>query len=153
VDLNSLFERFLTNALRAALAHHGGHTTPQFKSYLDTNQAIRIVPDLVWSSLGRPRVVADIKYKSTAIKGLPNADVYQALAYAIGLDLAAAHLIYAEGSSDVTHEIQGSGRIVTIHHIDLSKPPRDLLGQIENLADLLVLSAQDTVPDLNIVAS
>ena len=94
VDMNELFERFVTERLRRALrsrldikAQHNGN--------LDEERSVTIRPDLLFSAKGSPRFVADIKYKLTDDTAAGRAaDYYQLLAYTTALDLPEGVLIY-----------------------------------------------------------
>lgn len=83
------------------------------------------------------------KYKAERTSGYPNADVYQALAYATALGLPDAHLVYARGNEPVSSSlIRGSGVRVDAHAIDLALPPADLLSQISGLARTMTATAR-----------
>ena len=94
VGMNELFERFVTERLRRALrgrldikAQHNGN--------LDEEQSVTIRPDLLFSTNGSPRFVADIKYKLTDDTAAGRAaDHCQLLAYTTALDLPEGLLIY-----------------------------------------------------------
>ena len=138
LDMPLIFEGFLTQALRAALLALHPTTTVrgQFPGFLDEDDQVPMRPDIVWlSSANGPLAVIDAKYKAERISGYPNADVYQALAYATALGLPDAHLVYARGNEPVSSSlIRGSGVRVDAHAIDLALPPADLLSQINGLA-------------------
>ena len=94
LDMNELFERFVTERLRRALRGRLD-VRDQYRSTLDVESRLKIRPDLVFSSQGSPRFVADIKYKLTdeAAAGR-HPDYYQLLAYTTALDLPEGVLIY-----------------------------------------------------------
>ncbi len=94
VDMNHLFERFVTERLRRALRERLD-VKDQHRSYLGKGRAVAIRPDLVLGSAGSAKFVADIKYKLTDDSaGGRNADYYQLLAYTTALDLPEGVLIY-----------------------------------------------------------
>ena len=61
--------------------------------------------------------MADIKYKSLADQPVPEADVYQLLAYCTALRLPEGHLIYAHGEATPTTFVIGTAatRIIVSH--------------------------------------
>jgi 5-methylcytosine-specific restriction enzyme subunit McrC len=138
VDMPLVFEGFVTETLRAALATLDPCNTvrAQYPSHLDKGQQIPMRPDIVWlDEVSRPLAVIDAKYKAEKYSGFPNADVYQALAYATALGLPDAHLVYARGNERVRdYTIRGSDVRVHAHALDLSLPPAMLLDQIMGLA-------------------
>ncbi|WP_329140856.1 McrC family protein [Streptomyces sp. NBC_01476] len=147
LDMNKLFEDFVTVALREALREHGLTANLQDLHHLDTAGLVRVRPDLVVrTGDGRtPLAVVDAKYKVEKADGLLNADLYQALAYATVLGLHEAHLVYAAGRQpERFHEVRGTtagpdGRGVRLyqHSLDLSREPRQLLSALREIAGQL----------------
>jgi 5-methylcytosine-specific restriction enzyme subunit McrC len=132
LDLSAVFENFVTKSLSAALESIGGQCEAQHLHSLDEEGAIGIRPDLVWRINGCPVAVIDAKYKAERPAGFPQADVYQALAYAIAYDLDRAHLIYAKGNEVATEwTVRHSVVRLTAHTLDLSVEPATLLGQVD----------------------
>lgn len=142
-DMNRVFEDFLTATLVPALGRRGGRVQAQRSGRLDHDGALRFAPDLTWDAEpGQPRAVIDAKYKSIATTALPNADVYQALAYATTLGLGDAHLVYAAGNErPAVHDLVGSGVRVHVHALDLDVPPASLLARVERLADTIAAAS------------
>ena len=138
LDMPFIFEGFLTQALRAAFLNLDPRTVVrgQFPGFLDEDDQVQMRPDIVWlNSVNGPLAVIDAKYKAERVSGYPNADVYQALAYATALGLPDAHLVYARGNEAATsYWIRGSGVCVHMHALDLILTPADLLNQINGLA-------------------
>ncbi|MEV3906853.1 McrC family protein [Streptomyces canus] len=147
LDMNKLFEDFVTVALREALREHGLTARLQDPYHLDTARLVGIRPDLVVRTPdGRtPLSVVDAKYKVEKADGLHNADLYQALAYATVLGLREAHLVYAAGRRpERFHEVRGTtaapeGRGVRLyqHSLDLSREPGQLISALRELAGRL----------------
>ncbi|MDJ0465262.1 restriction endonuclease [Streptomyces sp. H27-C3] len=138
LDMNKLFEDFVTVALREALREHGLTARLQDKHHLDSGRQVLMKPDLVVYGAGArtPVAVVDAKYKTEKADGYPNADLYQALAYATVLGLREAHLVYAAGRiPERTTEVRGTGGLRLLQHsLDLSREPAALLRTFRDLA-------------------
>ncbi|WP_307847256.1 restriction endonuclease [Streptomyces sp. F63] len=151
LDMNQLFEDFVTVALREALRERGLTARLQDPHHLDTAGLVRMRPDLVVrTGDGRtPLAVADAKYKTGEAGALPNDDLYQALAYATALGLREAHLVYAAGRRpERLHEIRGTavgpggrGLRVYQHSLDLDREPAQLLASVREIAARLAAAA------------
>ena len=84
---------------------------------------------------GRCTFVGDAKYKRTTASGAPNADLYQALAYALAAGLPSALLIYAAGEhAEYVYDISAAGKQVEVAVLDLSGEPEELLQRVATLA-------------------
>ena len=78
----------------------------------------------------------DAKYKNVGGERIPNADLYQLLAYTTALDLPSGLLIYAEGEADTaTYEVRNAGKRLEVTALDLSGTLDDVLWQVGELAD------------------
>ncbi|MCY4103183.1 MAG: hypothetical protein OXG55_07995 [bacterium] len=100
LDMNELFERFVTERLRRALRGRLD-VKDQHRDHLDEERSVRIRPDLLFGPERSPSFVADIKYKLTdESAGGSNADLYQLLAYTTALDLPDGMLIYCLDADD-----------------------------------------------------
>jgi 5-methylcytosine-specific restriction enzyme subunit McrC len=147
LDMNKLFEDFVTVALREALREHGLTARLQDPHHLDTAGLVRMRPDLVVRTGDghTPLAVVDAKYKVEKADGLHNADLYQALAYATVLGLREAHLVYAAGRQpERFHEVRGTtarqdGQGVRLyqHTLDLSREPVQILSALREIAGRL----------------
>ena len=139
-DMARVFENFVTVALREALAGSGGRCALQATHHLDVQQAIRMIPDLVYRAAnGAPLAVADAKYKAEKPEGYPDADLYQMLAYCTALDLPEGHLIYAKGNAPhAAHRVRHAGITLHQHSLELDQPPDGLLADVRSLAQRLV---------------
>jgi 5-methylcytosine-specific restriction enzyme subunit McrC len=137
--MNSVFESFVTVALREAL-RATGHTFPVPEKApplrLDENRLVRLKPDLTWLRDGRRVFVGDVKYKRLRAAGYLHPDLYQALAYAVATNLDHAMLIYAAGEAEnVTHQVVHVGKRLHVRTLELGAPPEGILDQIKHLAD------------------
>lgn len=142
-NMATIFEDFVTVALREAFRPHGGQSSIQYGTYLDEAESVRVRPDFVWSDGGVPRVVADAKYKAEKPSGFPQADLYQLLAYCTVLGLSVGHLIYAKGFEDAReHIVRNVGVRIVAHTLDLQEGPAELLKAVASLAQTLVNSGQ-----------
>ena len=135
MDMNRVFQDFVTRALREALgvsarvlrAEEGG-------VHLDEARRVRLAPDLSWWNRRECAFVGDVKYKR-ADDGVPNADLYQLLAYATALDLPGGLLIYAKGEAEpAAHTVRHAGKRLEVHALDLSGPVDELLAGVGRLA-------------------
>jgi 5-methylcytosine-specific restriction enzyme subunit McrC len=70
---------------------------------------------------------------------VPNADVYQALAYAIATELPGATLIYAKGETgSFHHQISQVGKSIDVTELDIEATPEDLLDQIGHIGSAIL---------------
>lgn len=82
--------------------------------------------------------MGDVKYKKTKDLRVPNADLYQLLAYSIATDLPGGLLIYAAGEEEPgRHTVRNSGKQLDVVALDLAGSPDEVLRQIEDVADLI----------------
>ena len=138
LDVPKIFEDFVSAALGDVLPGllAGSSVMDQYPTTLDDGAEVDMRPDIVWlDDALRPLAVIDAKYKEERVSGFPNADLYQAMAYATVLRLSDAHLIYAKGNSTVkSHTVRGSGIRLHAHSLDLNQSPEKLLESINDLA-------------------
>ncbi|BEH02258.1 McrBC 5-methylcytosine restriction system component [Brooklawnia propionicigenes] len=143
VNMATIFEDFVTVALREAFKPLGGRSRLQYRTHLDEAEAVPVRPDFVWSDAGVPRVVVDAKYKAEKPSGFPQADLYQMLAYCTVLGLPIGHLVYAKGNEDArAHVVRRSGVRIVTHALDLDVEPAELLATMSELVDAMVLSTE-----------
>lgn len=136
VDMNQLFEDFVTQRLRRELRGRL-EVLSQFDTHLAERRQVSIRPDLVFRQQGREILVADIKYKLTDNAQARTSDYYQLLAYTTALDLPEGLLIYCladggrpEGIVTVRH----AGKRLHTLAIDLTGPPSAVASAISDLA-------------------
>ena len=163
LDMNKLFERFVTERLRRALRGRLD-VKDQHEDRLDQHGTVAIKPDLMFRAGGLPRFVADIKYKLTDdAAGGRNADYYQLLAYTTALDLPEGVLIYClnanrpddtDGNGSKAEVVPGSpepapsagaaavssvrvrnvGKVLHTYALDLSGKAEDIARNLDDLA-------------------
>ncbi len=148
VDLYQVFENFVTSSLSARLEQLGGRCQSQDRYTLDEESRIDIRPDLLWRIDGRTAAVIDAKYKAEKPAGFPQADLYQALAYATAYRLDEAHLVYAKGNEAAQRwTVRNSGVRITAHALDLDQPSEHILEQMDALAALIAQPAEAHRPE------
>ena len=142
LNVAKVYEDFVGRALRATLHPEGFDIDLQVSDWrLDTEGKIRMRPDIVISRHGRVVAVADTKYKvwGESDGSPPNADVYQALAYAVTAGVREVHLLYVSGDVEPRrYEIAATGTTVVAHAVDVSGEPEELMGRVMKLSATLV---------------
>ena len=146
MDMNVVFQEFVTVALREALglspAVFGEKTIPS----LDNAGRIHLRPDLTWWE-GRSCIfVGDAKYKRITHDRIPNADLYQLLAYAIAEDLPGGLLIYAEDdteSGDREYLVRHAEKRLEVAHLDLAGTLEDTLARVKGLSEKVISLRDD----------
>ncbi len=139
MDMNDVFQYFVTLALREAL----GLSDRTFRSdsgirsvTLDEERSVDLRPDLSWWDGPTCRFVGDAKYKRIRDDRVPNADLYQLLAYATALNLPGGLLVYAQGQADdVVHVVRHASKRLEVSALDLSGTTDDLRRRVDGLAD------------------
>ncbi len=135
VDMNVLFQEFVTVALCERLALSGGAFGERTINTLDKGDCVHLRPDLVWRYGSSCVFVGDAKYKRIEDERAPNADLYQLLAYVTALDLPGGMLIYAQGEEEpVVHEVRYSGKRLEVAALDLSGSLEQALDRVGGLA-------------------
>ena len=96
---------------------------------------MRLRPDLTWWRGGECVFVGDAKYKNVTGEKVPNADLYQLLAYVTALDLPGGLLVYAKGEADTAeHLVRHSGKRLEVAALDLSGTLDEVLDRVRGLA-------------------
>ncbi len=150
INLYQVFEDFVTDTLGQVLTRIAGRCQAQDHHSLDDGGLIDIRPDLVWRIGGHAAAVIDAKYKAEKPAGFPQADLYQALAYATAYGLNEAHLVYAAGNEVAQGwTVRHAGIRIAAHTLDLEQKPAAILDQVEALglriAAPLALGARNRV--------
>ena len=139
MDMNVIFQEFVTRALRDALhvSERVFRSDDQLRRVtLDEAGQVRLRPDLTWWDGAHCTFAGDVKYKRIKDAHVPNADLYQLLAYVTALDLPGGLLIYAQGEErPASHRVRHSGKLLEVEALDLSGTPAALLARIDQLAD------------------
>lgn len=105
---------------------------------LDDEGDITLLPDLTWWQHDQCVFVGDCKYKRAKVDSVPNADLYQLLAYTTALDLSDGLLIYAAGEYPAgTHTVSHAGKRLHVVTLNLAGDPPQVLSEVGRLADRL----------------
>ena len=149
MDMNVVFQEFVTVALREALGVSESafcsdrDLTGNRRIYLDKARDVKLEPDLTWWVGDDCVFVGDAKYKKVKDESVPNADLYQMLAYVTALDLPGGLLVYAKGEADVAeHVVRHSGKRLEVAALDLSGTFDEVLASVRGLA-AKVISLRD----------
>jgi 5-methylcytosine-specific restriction enzyme subunit McrC len=140
VNMAKVFEDFVGTALTEALSGYQGRTRLQYPDHLDkikpaARPGIPMFVDIVHSVNGQPRMVFDAKYKAAAAgDNYPNADHYQMLAYCTALETPTAWLVYAGSGSPRVRRVRHTQIEIVEYPLDLAAAPRDLLKNVDLLA-------------------
>lgn len=137
VDMNDLFQRFVTERLRRALRGRldvlGEPTV-----YLDVGGRVRMNPDLVFRRRGQAAYVGDIKYKLAPDARARSGDYYQLLAYTTAMDLPEGVLIYCLADGEAAQRevtVHHTGKVLHTYVLNLSGPPVSVQSEVDVLAD------------------
>ena len=139
IDMNKVFQGFVTRALRESLGV-SDRTLRSDKNLprritLDERGQLGLEPDLTWWDGSTCTFVGDAKYKRVRDERVPNADLYQILAYATALNLPGGLLIYAKGEAGrVVHEVRHSGKRLGVATVDLAGSIDEIRATIDQLA-------------------
>ena len=137
MDMNQVFQEFLTTALRESLPASDKTFGERYIGSLDYDGDIKLRPDLTWWDGGACRFVGDAKYKRVVDSRIPNADLYQLLAYVTALDLPRGMLVYARGDdvTEVEYQVRHAGKTLEVATLDLEQPLDRILEQVKGLAE------------------
>lgn len=142
MNMNTVFQEFVTEALREELrvAEHtlcsDRELTGQRRIHLDQARRVELKPDLTWWDGPTCTFVGDAKYKNVTGERVPNADLYQLLAYTTALDLPGGLLVYARGEADPeTYRVRNAGKRLEVVAVDLAGTIDELRASIGRLAE------------------
>ena len=138
LDMNQVFEDFLSIALTEAFRDYGGSVRLQYRrEFLDRERTLRLKPDITWWRGGRLRAVIDAKYKELTDARFPNADAYQMLAYCAALKRSRGFLVYARDADrrSRSHHVRDGRTTIEVRAIDLEAAPDAVLAQVHELAE------------------
>ena len=144
LDMNRLYESFLTVALREALPHPWS-TVDQHWSHLDDARSIAIRPDLVLMHEGKRTLIGDAKYKLRATNDAIHHDLYQVLAYCTAEGIDRGMLIYPawEGAGRGTISIRNSPVRIVREMVDLGGTVDGLRDEVRRLAARMMAGESD----------
>ena len=137
MDMNGVFQEFVTRSVREALGVSERVFLERNIGTLDQEGKVGLKPDLTWWDGEACTFVGDAKYKNVTGERVPNADLYQLLAYITALDLPGGLLIYAQGeeAETATYSVRSSGRRLEVAALDLSGTLDTVLERVDCLAD------------------
>ena len=139
MNMNTVFQEFVTQALRYELkvSEQTLRSDDRIsrRVTLDDDGEIRLKPDLTWWDGPTCTFVGDAKYKRADDGHVPNADLYQLLAYATALDLPGGLLAYAQGEADTaTYQVRNAGKRLEVVAVDLAGTIDELRESVGRLA-------------------
>ncbi len=134
IDMNILFQEFVTVALREELGVSANALSERNISSLDEDGLVRLRPDLVWQTGSSCVFVGDAKYKNITDKAVPESDIYQMLAYITALNLRGGMLIYAGEADTATYNIRYTDKTIEVASLGLSGTLEEILFNVRSLA-------------------
>ena len=135
MEMNDVFQEFVTQALREALGVSDRVFLEKTVDSLDAKNRIGLRPDLTWWDGPSCLFVGDAKYKNVTGGSVPNADLYQLLAYVTALDLPGGLLIYAQGeANEGTYHVRHSNKRLEVAALDLTGRLDEVLDRVRDLA-------------------
>jgi 5-methylcytosine-specific restriction enzyme subunit McrC len=140
VDMNKVFEKFVESVVREEVQKAGWYLDRQADR--DLTDSIAMKPDLVLQRGNRDYAVGDAKYKALEIDEWPHPDLYQLLAYCVGLGLPRGVLVYASEAQSRVEHVRTAAIDLEVIGIDLSAPYQEVLAAAQNAARRLIGHAE-----------
>jgi 5-methylcytosine-specific restriction enzyme subunit McrC len=152
IDMNVLFEKFVTNAfIKMGRKLPGmpltiGSQDSTLLSQPGSIYRLKIKPDITVRAAEKLASIVDAKYKKAA-GAYENHDFYQVISYATGLACPRTHLIYpaTEQERDETIGIRETNITVGVHRIDLEDP--NCVENAERVAESVLLEYSAELPN------
>ncbi|MXZ92325.1 MAG: hypothetical protein F4W95_08485 [Chloroflexi bacterium] len=139
MNMNVVFQEFVTLALREELRLSERSFPAECRGrrvMLDETERVRLEPDLSWWDGPTCVFVGDAKYKNLTGHRIPNADLYQMIAYATALDLPGGLLIYAQDEAEPReYRVRHSGRRLEVAALDLAGTLDQALNRVRELSE------------------
>ena len=140
LDMNDLFQRWVTDRLRATLR---GRLVvkPEPTVHLGQGRRIAMNPDLTFLDGGSTVYVADVKYKLTGSGIGRSSDYYQLLAYTTAMNLPEGLLIYCQDDGSIPERevvVHHAGKRLRTYPVPLVGSPKHVEQAVIDLADVIV---------------
>jgi 5-methylcytosine-specific restriction enzyme subunit McrC len=135
LDMNVLFERLITKALRDRLPAPL-LVRDQFHTTLDVSGRVHMRPDVVISATREHLLVADCKYKSLLDEQHRHGDLYQLLAYCTALGVRTGVLIYPRHLTEIDTRLHIRGNDIDLRELSVSLDgtPAEIMDALGTLA-------------------
>jgi len=137
LDMNDLFQRWVTDRLRVALRTHLV-VKPEPTVHLGIGRRVPMAPDLTFvNDTGTTVYVADVKYKLTSSGMGRSDDYYQLLAYTTAMNLPEGLLIYSQADGDTPERevvVRHAGKRLWTYAVPLAGSPADVERAVVDLA-------------------
>lgn len=150
IDMNVLFQEFVTQALRETLGVSDRILRDDKgirRLTLAKTNKVPLRPDLSWWEGKTCKFVGDAKYKKIVHSSVPNADLYQILAYATALGLPGGLLIYAQGEAKAaTYKVRNSCQQLEVVALDLTGSLEKVLERVKVIARKIECMAKRNAP-------
>jgi len=155
VDMNDLFQRYVTDRLTRALRGRL-QVVAEPTVTLGTKREVSMAPDLVFRRGRVDVMVGDTKYKLSETGKGRSSDYYQMLAYTTALRLPAGVLIYCQSTGEAPQRrvvVKNAGQALYTYPLDMTGSAKKLEGEVKVLADWIYdLSVAAVAPLLAVSA-